>query len=101
MGGCQQSVVAFVTHFHSHVSVQLQSPQSFGQSVQELVIALQRTGDPGSLSLLRPHLELLSALDPSPGGGRRQGVAHLPLSWRSAAFAIPGDSELQGHPLSP
>ena len=26
----------------------LQTPQSFGQSVQELVIALQRTGDPGN-----------------------------------------------------
>ena len=31
----------------------LQTPQSFGQSVQELVIALQRTGDPGGLASLR------------------------------------------------
>ncbi|XP_073975142.1 RING finger and CCCH-type zinc finger domain-containing protein roquin isoform X2 [Rhodnius prolixus] len=44
----------------------LQSPQSFAQSVQELVIALQRTSDPGSLSSLRPHLELLAAIDPNP-----------------------------------
>jgi RING finger/CCCH-type zinc finger protein len=45
----------------------LQTPQSFAQSVQELVIALQRTGDPGNLSVLRLHLELLAAIDPSPG----------------------------------
>ena len=34
--------------------------------LQELVIALQRTGDPGQLSSLRPQLELLAGLDPSP-----------------------------------
>lgn len=45
----------------------LQTPQSFAQSVQELVIALQRTGDPGKLSVLRNHLELLADIDPSPG----------------------------------
>ncbi|XP_012542094.1 roquin-2 isoform X2 [Monomorium pharaonis] len=44
----------------------LQTPQSFSQSVQELVIALQRTPDPGQLSSLRSHLELLAAIDPSP-----------------------------------
>ncbi|KAB7506914.1 Roquin-1 [Armadillidium nasatum] len=32
----------------------------------ELVIALQRTGDPGQLSSLRLPLELLASLDPSP-----------------------------------
>lgn len=45
----------------------LQSPQSFSQSVHELIIALQRTGDPGKLSILRSHLELLAEIDPSPG----------------------------------
>ena len=45
----------------------LQTPQSFLQSVQELVIALQRTGDPAKLAALRPHLDLLSGLDPNPG----------------------------------
>jgi RING finger/CCCH-type zinc finger protein len=45
----------------------LQTPQSFVQSVQELVIALQRTGDPGKLASLRPHLDLLSGLDTSSG----------------------------------
>ncbi len=32
---------------------------------QELVIALQRTGDPGGLSCLRPHLDALAGLDPT------------------------------------
>ena len=32
---------------------------------QELVIALQRTGDPGGLSGLRPHLDVLAGLDPT------------------------------------
>ena len=43
----------------------LQTPQSFGQSVQELVIALQRTGDPGNLSSLRPHLDTLTSIEPA------------------------------------
>lgn len=46
---------------------QLQTPASFAQSVQELTIALQRTGDPANLNRLRPHLELLADIDPSPG----------------------------------
>lgn len=45
----------------------LQTPASFAQSVQELTIALQRTGDPANLNRLRPHLELLANIDPSPG----------------------------------
>lgn len=53
------------SHMQSIID-KLQTPQSFAQSVQELVIALQRTGDPGNLSVLRPHLELLAAVDPSP-----------------------------------
>ncbi|KAL0279816.1 UNVERIFIED_CONTAM: hypothetical protein PYX00_001297 [Menopon gallinae] len=44
----------------------LQTPQSFSQSIQELVMALQRSGDPGNLSHLRTHLELLASIDPSP-----------------------------------
>lgn len=48
-------------------SPQLQTPASFAQSVQELTIALQRTGDPANLNRLRPHLELLADIDPSPG----------------------------------
>ncbi|KAG1664756.1 Roquin-2 [Nymphon striatum] len=41
----------------------LQTPQSFAQSVQELVIALQRTGDPGHLQCLQSHFELLADID--------------------------------------
>uniref|UniRef100_A0A1A9WD37 RING-type E3 ubiquitin transferase n=1 Tax=Glossina brevipalpis TaxID=37001 RepID=A0A1A9WD37_9MUSC len=43
----------------------LQSPSSFAQSVQELVLALQRTGDPTNLFSLRPHLKHLTGIDPS------------------------------------
>lgn len=43
-----------------------QSPQSFGQSVQELMIALQRTGDPANLSSLREDLNNLASIDSSP-----------------------------------
>ncbi|XP_073843697.1 RING finger and CCCH-type zinc finger domain-containing protein roquin [Musca autumnalis] len=44
----------------------LQTPSSFAQSVQELVLALQRTGDPTNLSSLRPQLKHLASIDPSP-----------------------------------
>ena len=53
------------SHMQSIID-KLQTPQSFAQSVEELVIALQRTPDPGQLSSLRPQLELLAAIDPSP-----------------------------------
>lgn len=56
---------AHKSHMQSIID-KLQTPQSFAQSVQELVIALQRTGDPGNLSVLRPHFELLASIDPSP-----------------------------------
>lgn len=56
---------AHKSHMQSIID-KLQTPQSFGQSVNELVIALQRTGDPGNLSRLRPHFELLANIDPSP-----------------------------------
>lgn len=57
---------AHKSHMQSIID-KLQTPQSFAQSVQELVIALQRTGDPGKLSVLRSYLELLASIDPSPG----------------------------------
>ncbi|GIY52582.1 roquin-1 [Caerostris extrusa] len=56
---------AHKSHMQSIID-KLQTPQSFALSVQELVIALQRTGDPGNLSNLRPYLELLAGIDPSP-----------------------------------
>lgn len=56
--------------------LQLQTPASFAQSVQELTIALQRTGDPANLNRLRPHLDLLANIDPSPG--KKGGAASEP-----------------------
>lgn len=58
-----------------------QSPQSFGQSVQELMIALQRTGDPASLSALRTYLTSLAAIDASP-------ESNIVPSWKECAEAI-------------
>ncbi|KAF4527501.1 hypothetical protein B566_EDAN015439 [Ephemera danica] len=61
---------AHKSHMQS-IMDKLQTPQSFAQSVQELMIALQRSGDPGGhLGGLRPSLELLAAIDPccSPAG---------------------------------
>ncbi|XP_014666501.1 PREDICTED: roquin-1-like [Priapulus caudatus] len=52
------------SHMQSIID-KLQTPQSFTQSIQELVIALQRTGDPHNLSHLRQPLELLANIDPS------------------------------------
>ena len=54
-------------HANTHLYFQLQSPESFAKSVQELTIVLQRTGDPANLNRLRPHLELLANIDPNPG----------------------------------
>lgn len=58
-----------------------QSPQSFGQSVQELMIALQRTGDPADLSALRGHLKNLAAIDAAP-------ESNLTPAWRDCADAV-------------
>ena len=44
----------------------MQTPGSFASSIQELIIALQRTNDPHDLQSLRQHLDKLSAIDPSP-----------------------------------
>ena len=52
------------SHMQSIID-KLQTPQSFVQSVQELVIALQRTGDPGQLTALRPHLDHLASIEVS------------------------------------
>lgn len=58
-----------------------QSPQSFGQSVQELMIALQRTNDPANLSALRGHLNNLAAIDASPD-------SNVIPSWKECADAV-------------
>ena len=72
---------AHKSHMQSIID-KLQTPQSFGQSVQELVIALQRTGDPHNLSSLRPSLEFLAALDPSPDAP--------PPTWAECESALEG-----------
>lgn len=56
------------SHMQSLVD-KLQSPQSFAQSVHELALALQRTGDPAGLAALRPHFDLLAHWEPPPDGG--------------------------------
>lgn len=56
------------SHMQSLVD-KLQSPQSFSQSVHELSLALQRTGDPAGLATLRPHFDLLAHWEPLPDGG--------------------------------
>jgi Roquin II domain len=72
---------AHKSHMQS-IMDKLQTPQSFSQSVQELMIALQRTGDPGSLlGGLRNSLELLASIDPccNPAGMSRLKV-FIPFS---------------------
>lgn len=52
------------SHMQSIID-KLQTPQSFAQSVQELVIALQRTNDPSNLAGLRTYLKQLTSIDPT------------------------------------
>lgn len=59
---------AHKSHMQSIID-KLQSPSSFNQSIQELVIALQRTGDPANLSPLKQYFERLADIDPSPNSG--------------------------------
>ncbi|XP_028173283.1 roquin-1-like, partial [Ostrinia furnacalis] len=56
---------AHKSHMQSIID-KLQTPQSFAQSVQELFIALQRTGDPAQLVLMSGHLDRLAGIDASP-----------------------------------
>ncbi|XP_048488475.1 roquin-1 isoform X1 [Plutella xylostella] len=53
---------AHKSHMQSIID-KLQTPQSFAQSVQELFIALQRTGDPARLLLMSMHLDRLAQVD--------------------------------------
>ncbi|CAH3037646.1 unnamed protein product [Pocillopora meandrina] len=53
------------SHMQSIID-KLQTPASFSQSIQELIIALQRSGDPGNLCQMRDQFELLSQIDASP-----------------------------------
>ncbi|KAI1284828.1 Roquin-1 [Halotydeus destructor] len=53
------------SHMQSIID-RLQSPQSFSMSIQKLVMALQRSGDPANLSELRIPLETLAQIEASP-----------------------------------
>ena len=55
------------SHMQSIID-KLQSPASFNQSIQELVIALQRTQDPAGLGSLKEHFERLAKIDPNANG---------------------------------
>lgn len=55
------------SHMQSIID-KLQSPASFNQSIQELVIALQRTQDPAGLSMMKEHFERLAKIDPNANG---------------------------------
>ncbi|XP_070499345.1 homeobox protein 2 isoform X2 [Chironomus tepperi] len=52
------------SHMQSIIDKQ-QNPSSFALSVHELVLALQRTGDPANLSRLRNHMDNLAIIDSS------------------------------------
>ncbi|GFN86100.1 roquin-1-like [Plakobranchus ocellatus] len=61
--------VAHKPHMQSIIDKH-QSPQSFSQNIAELMEILQQRNPPaGSLLRLKPHLEFLSNIDPSPGKG--------------------------------
>ncbi|RWS17118.1 hypothetical protein B4U79_15782 [Dinothrombium tinctorium] len=70
---------AHKSHMQSIID-KLQSTQSFHQSIQELVIALQRTGDPANLSSLKEHFERLAQFDPSPKNESYSHPTHEELS---------------------
>uniref|UniRef100_A0A182U6E3 RING-type E3 ubiquitin transferase n=1 Tax=Anopheles melas TaxID=34690 RepID=A0A182U6E3_9DIPT len=70
---------AHKSHMQS-INDKLQTPQSFVQSVQELIIALQRTGDPANLSGLRVQLKHLAAID--------YNSENLVPSWAECAAAL-------------
>ncbi|XP_047135628.1 roquin-1 isoform X1 [Hydra vulgaris] len=53
------------SHMQSIID-KLQTPASFSSSIQELIIALQRTDDPHNLQDLQIHLEKLASIDPNP-----------------------------------
>ncbi|GFR82492.1 roquin-2, partial [Elysia marginata] len=57
--------VAHKPHMQSIIDKH-QSPQSFSQNITELMGILQKNPDGNSLLRLKPHLEFLSNIDPSP-----------------------------------
>ncbi|XP_030375445.1 roquin-1 isoform X2 [Scaptodrosophila lebanonensis] len=55
--------ISHKSHMQSIID-KLQTPSSFAQSVQELVIALQRTNDPAKLSSIHDYFQYLARIDP-------------------------------------
>lgn len=66
------------SHMQSIID-KLQTPQSFAQSVHELVLALQRTNDPAHLHEVRMHLEQLTNIDP---------IVETTPSWQELAASL-------------
>lgn len=94
---CHEQLSTLPTHPHppgmtpgtpAFSCFQLQSPESFAKSVQELTIVLQRTGDPANLNRLRPHLELLANIDPNPGMPRVCRLLQVPEGLGEASFGF-------------
>ncbi|XP_050683969.1 roquin-1 isoform X3 [Leptidea sinapis] len=56
---------AHKSHMQSIID-KLQTPLSFAQSIQELCIALQRSGDPCNLVVMTLPLDRLASVDPNP-----------------------------------
>ena len=54
-------------HVYYHYSIQLQTPQSFYNSIHELVATLKKSGDVMNLSSLKPSLELIASINTNPG----------------------------------
>ncbi|CAH1787534.1 unnamed protein product [Owenia fusiformis] len=67
------------SHMQSIVD-KLQNPESFNQSVDELMIVLQRSNDPGNLTRLHEYFRLLASVDPSPESPSP--------SWENLAFVL-------------
>ena len=57
----------------------LQTPASFAQSIQELVVAIQRAPASASLAELIPHYEVLAAVDPA---------LSIPPGWESLVAVV-------------
>ncbi|CAG9781763.1 unnamed protein product [Diatraea saccharalis] len=80
---------AHKSHMQSIID-KLQTPQSFAQSVQELFIALQRTGDPAQLVIISRHLDRLTAIDASPDakGPTWQQLAEIMTSLKEVVSGL-------------
>ncbi|KAM8710889.1 hypothetical protein ACLKA7_017505 [Drosophila subpalustris] len=79
--------IAHKSHMQSIID-KLQTPSSFAQSVQELVIALQRTSDPAKLSQLHNHLQHLASIDACAEAASWEDVAKALDAVRHAVMGL-------------